>query len=218
MKEKYFSDDNIDLESHEMIEEVKYYSGMRLFKPDVDHMGLVVVDMQNYFLDPEQHAFIPSGPVIKDNIIKIMKACHNRGIPVFITRHINTKDDAAMMGIRWHEIILKEDPRSEIDKDILEAGGTELIKSQFDAFYKTDLEERLRNAGVKQIILVGVMTNVCCETTARVAFIKGFDVVMPVDATAAYNYEFHLATFLNMSYLFSRPIITNTLLDHLKNA
>jgi nicotinamidase-related amidase len=62
------------------------------------------------------------------------------------------------------------------------------------------------------------MTNMCCETTARSAFVKGFDVVMPVDATAAYNYEFHLATFLNLAYMFSRPIKTKTLIDSLSNA
>ena len=62
------------------------------------------------------------------------------------------------------------------------------------------------------------MTNLCCETTARSAFIRGFDVIMPVDATAAYNYEFHLATFLNLAYMFTRPVKTESLVGMLKNA
>lgn len=215
MKEKYFSGDTIDLESQEMIEEVKYYSGMRTYKTDVKHMALLVIDMQNYFLNDTEHAYVPSAPVIMPNVLKIMKVCKGLGIPMILTRHFNTVDDSGLMGIRWHEMIKEGDPRSEIHEDIAKAGEGEkvLIKSQFDAFHNTDLERQLRDTGVKQIIMTGLMTNVCCETTARSAFVKGFNVIMPVDATAAYNYEFHLATFLNMAYLFSRPVTTKTLIE-----
>lgn len=218
MKEKYFTAENIDQESNEMIEEVKYYSGMRMFKPDSGRIALLVVDMQRYFLDPAEHAFVPSAPVILPNVLKIMQACHAMKMPVILTRHLNNKDNAGMMGIRWHELINEKDPRSNILEDIAAMGGKVLKKSQFDAFYETDLEQQLLHAGVKQLIITGLMTNLCCESTARSAFVKGFDVVMPVDATAAYNYEFHLATFLNLAYLFSRPVKTSTLLDLLNDA
>jgi bifunctional isochorismate lyase/aryl carrier protein len=212
MKEKYFTVDTILEESHAMIEEVKYYSGARLFNTDVKHMALMVVDMQNYFLTPDEHAFVPSAPAIMPNILNLMEICNGFGMPVILTRHLNNKDDAGLMGIRWHEVIRKEDPRSEIHKDIEEIGGEVLHKSQFDAFHDTNLEKRLNAAGVKQIIMTGVMTNLCCETTARSAFVKGFEVILPVDATAAYNYEFHLATFLNMAYMFSCPVTTKELI------
>ena len=218
MKEKYFTAENIDQESNEMIEEVKYYSGMRMFKPDHGHMALLVLDMQRYFLDTDEHAFVPSAPVVIPNIKSIMKSCRGKNIPIIMTRHINTEDDAGMMGVRWHEIIKEKDPRSRIIDGIGETGENVMNKGQFDAFYGTDLEKQLRDAGIRQLIITGVMTNLCCESTARSAFIKGFDVVMPVDATAAYNYEFHLATFLNLAYLFSRPVKTATLIEHINNA
>jgi nicotinamidase-related amidase len=201
-----------------MIEEVKYYAGSREYKTDVRHMALLVVDMQNYFLDPEEHAYIPSAPTILPNILKLMDASKALGIPVILTRHLNTLQNAGMMGKRWTELIREQDPRSELNEKILEAGGEVMHKSQFDAFHNTQLEKRLRAAEVKQIIMAGVMTNMCCETTARSAFIRGFEVIMPVDATAAYNYEFHLATFLNMSYMFSAPINTATLIDMMNEA
>ncbi len=218
MKEKYFTAENIDQESKEMIEEVKYYSGMRMFKPDHGHMALLVIDMQNYFLNPDEHAFVPSGPEVIPNIIKIMAACREKEVPVILTRHINTDEDAGMMGMRWHELIKEGDPRSKIVESIASIGGDELKKSQFDCFYGTELEQKLKDAGIKQLIITGVMTNLCVESTSRSAFIKGFDVVMPVDATAAYNYEFHLATFLNYAYMFSRPVLTQALIDSIKNA
>ncbi|HSG67062.1 MAG TPA: isochorismatase family protein [Bacteroidales bacterium] len=212
MKEKYFTADSIEEESSALIEEVKYYAGKRIFKTDIKHMALLVVDMQNYFLDSEEHAFIPSAPVILPNVIKLMEICKDHGVPTILTRHINTRNDAGLMGIRWHEVIRDEDPRSHLHKDIAAIGGEVMVKSQFDAFHNTQLEKRLKAAGVKQIIITGVMTNMCCETTARSAFVKGFEVIMPVDATAAYNYEFHLATFLNMAYMFSTPLTTRDLI------
>jgi isochorismate hydrolase len=218
MKEKYFTEESIDRESDEMIEEVRNYSGMRMFKPDRGRMALLVVDMQHYFLDPDEHAFIPSAPTVMPNIIEIMRSCRKQDIPLICTRHINNDENAGMMGVRWHELIRKGDPRSIIHPDILAEDCQVLEKSQFDAFYNTGLEEQLRDAGIRQLIITGVMTNLCCETTARSAFLRGFDVVMPVDATAAYNYEFHLATFLNLSYLFARPVKTKKLLELLENA
>lgn len=215
MKEKYFTVETIDEESNAMIEEVKYYSGSRVFKTDVKHMALMVVDMQNYFLNPEEHAFVPSSPVILPNILKLMEVCTAYGMPVILTRHVNTRADSGLMGIRWHEVIKEEDPLSNIHEDIEKIGGEVLNKSQFDAFHDTNLEKRLKAAGVKQIIMTGVMTNLCIESTARSAFVKGFEAIIPVDATAAYNYEFHLATFLNMAYIFSRPVKTDDLIKQM---
>lgn len=218
MKEKYFTEENIAHESNEMIEEVKYYSGQRQYSIDVKQTALLVIDMQNYFLNPEEHAFIPSAPVVLPNIIKLMEVCKSVAMPIIMTRHVNTMSNAGMMAVRWQELIREEDPRSEIHKDVVDIGGEELKKNQFDAFHDTQLEKRLQAAGVKQIIMTGVMTNLCCETTSRSAFVKGFEVIMPVDATAAYNYEFHLATFLNMAYLFSTPITTEALIKLINEA
>ncbi len=218
MKEEYFTDENIGSESDEMIDEVRNYAGMRLFKPDTDHMALLVIDMQNYFLNPDEHAYVPSAPAILPNVLKLMRTCHDLSVPVFLTRHVNTDKNAGMMSVRWQEMIRESDRRSELHIDILAAGGREIRKSQFDAFYNTPLEEELRKAEVTQIIIAGVMTNLCCETTARSAFVRGFEVVMPVDATAAYNYEFHLATFLNLAYLFTRPVKTKALIEAMHEA
>lgn len=218
MKEKYFTKENIDQECNEMIEEVKYYSGMRIFKPDHGHMALMVVDMQNYFLDPDEHAFVPSGPVVIPNIQLIMNACRDSNIPIICTQHVNTTEDAGMMGIRWHELIREKDARSAICKDIPVKDATVIKKPQFDAFFNTELEQLLREKGIKQLIITGVMTNLCVESTARSAFARGFDVIIPVDATAAYNYEFHLATFLNYAYMFSRPVKTADLIEQIQHA
>jgi bifunctional isochorismate lyase/aryl carrier protein len=44
------------------------------------------------------------------------------------------------------------------------------------------------------------MTHLCCETTARAAFVRGFDVFFLVDGTATYNQDYHQATLLNLAH------------------
>jgi bifunctional isochorismate lyase/aryl carrier protein len=55
------------------------------------------------------------------------------------------------------------------------------------------------------------MTNICCETTARSAFVRGFEVFFAIDGTATYSEEHHLATIMNFSYGFVIPILLDEL-------
>ncbi|KAM0923587.1 hypothetical protein ACQ4PT_005428 [Festuca glaucescens] len=67
----------------------------------------------------------------------------------------------------------------------------------------TGLEETLRGMGVDEVIVAGVMTNLCCETTARDAFVRGFRVFFSADATATASRDLHEATLVNMAYGFA---------------
>lgn len=86
-------------------------------------------------------------------------------------------------------------------------------KNTYSAFGKTDLEERLVDLGVKEVIVSGVMTNLCCETTAREAFVRGFRVFFSADATATVNEELHEATLKNMAYGFAYLVDCQRLRD-----
>ena len=76
-------------------------------------------------------------------------------------------------------------------------------KNTYSAFRKTGLEEKLVEMGVKEVIVTGVMTNLCCETTAREAFVRGFRVFFSTDATATSDDDLHEATLKNMAYGFA---------------
>ncbi len=60
-----------------------------------------------------------------------------------------------------------------------------------------------------------VLTNLCCETAAREAFVRDFDVFFAIDATAAYNEEMHLATLMNFAYGFATPVTTYSIVQAL---
>ena len=58
-------------------------------------------------------------------------------------------------------------------------------------------------------MIAGVLTHLCCETTARSAFVRGFKVFFTVDGTATYYEDFHRATLLNLSHGFAVPVLVD---------
>ena len=216
MKEQYFTKDNISMKSLDIKNTVLKYSRKNELLLSKEKAVLIVTDMQDFFLKPESHAFIPSAEAIINNINILIKTCEKFNIPVILTQHINNKENAGMMDIRWNDIITEDNPLSQISDKIICTDPVVFKKTQYDAFYKTGLENFLRKHNKTQIIICGVMTNLCCETTARSAFVRGFEVLMPIDTTAAYNFNFHLGTIQNLSYGFCEPILSNEIIRAIK--
>ena len=165
--------------------------------------ALLVVDMQGYFLEPASHAYLPSAADIVPGLVSLSRAFWESGLPVIFTRHLNTEEDAGSLGVWWNDLIRVEDPLSEITSALDTSIGIVLEKSQYDAFHGTSLEDTLRERGVERVVVTGVATHLCCETTARAAFVRGFEVTFPVDGTATYDEHHHLATILNLAHGFA---------------
>ena len=171
--------------------------------------ALLVLDMQDYFLAPESHAFILSAPPILQLIQKLIDFFSYRGMPIIYTQHINTENDAGMMGNWWQDLILESSPLSQITDQLTLIDKDVIQKSQYDAFYQTNLKEQIIKQDVTDVVITGVMTHLCCETTARSAFVNGFKVWFTVDGTATYNEDFHMATLTNLSHGFVTPLLVN---------
>ena len=118
----------------------------------------------------------------------------------------------------WAELITPENPNSQIVPDFDQTMGVVIVKTQYDAFYKTDLESILRGQGVAQVVICGLMTHLCCETTARSAFVRGFEVFFPIDGTATYNESFHMASLHNLAHGFATPVLLKEILSAVSEA
>jgi len=114
----------------------------------------------------------------------------------------------------WDEIITTENEYYKLSKQIYPPGSPIVIKTQYDAFYKTNLKKILNKYRIKQVLITGVMTNLCCETTARSAFVQGFKVFFVVDGTCTQNEMMHRATLINLSYGFAIPVLTEEILTN----
>jgi len=200
VKESYLTSRSFLREAEEL---VSWSEGLERGSFTPGATALLVVDMQGYFLEPASHAYLPSAADIVPGLVSLSRAFWESGLPVIFTRHLNTEEDAGSLGVWWNDLIRVEDPLSEITSALDTSIGTVLEKSQYDAFHGTDLEDTLRERGVERVVVTGVATHLCCETTARAAFVRGFEVTFPVDGTATYDEHHHLATILNLAHGFA---------------
>jgi isochorismate hydrolase len=217
-KESYFTAENIDCKATEISQSLPTYGQKPRIPFSLQNSALLVLDMQRYFLEPGSHAYIPSAKAILPGIQALVQAYSDLGLPIIFTRHINTSQDSGVMERWWRDLIRANTPLSEIDAELDISKGIVVRKSQYDAFYQTTLEEILHNQLVRQVVISGVMTHLCCETTARSAFVRGFGVFFLIDGTATYNAEFHRASLLNLAHGFAILSRVNEILTEAHNA
>lgn len=120
------------------------------------------------------------------------------------------------MAVWWRELLSADNPLSRIDPRLEIKNGITISKTRYDAFLDSPLEKLLREMNVRQLVICGVMTHLCCETTARSAFMRGFQVFFPVDGTATYNEAFHRASLLNLAHGFATPVLVQDILTSLE--
>ncbi len=181
--------------------------------------SLIVIDMQRYFLEPDAPAFIKAGPAIVKNILKLLKAFRDAELPIFYTRHAHERDETTSQMSRWWNDKLPRNGNrdSEIIDEIQPHDDEPIItKTKYSALEKTDLEDKLLEMKVGELVLCGVTTNLCVETTARHAFTRDFQPIVVEDAVAAKSDEYHRASILNLSYGFARIIKTDSMVEEIR--
>lgn len=203
MKERYFTEENLAKKAQEMLLQLKPEIRTRCNQVSPEKSALLVLDMQDYFLQPAAHAYIPSAEAILPRINSLVQAYNSLSLPIFFTRHLNQPQNARQMAIWWQDLISASNPLSRITAMLDTSAGEVIIKSQYDAFFETNLDVLLRKRGVSQVVIGGVMTHLCCETTARSAFMHGYEVFFLIDGTATYHETFHRATLLNLGHGFA---------------
>ena len=207
-RELYFAPESIRQKSRAMLDSLTALRSRHadiFFRPE--RAALLVLDMQDYFLRPGLHAFVPSALAILPNVQMLVDAFYATNRLVIFTRQINTDADAGMMSRWWRDVIRIDSPDSAVYGSFDTTKGIIIEKNQYDAFHNTELESVLRGRGVEQVVVTGLMTHLCCETTARSAFVRGFEVFFCVDGTATYTEEAHCASLLNLSHGFAVPVM-----------
>ncbi len=183
----------------------------RLKKP-----ALVVVDMQRYFLDPEADAFLKDGPAIVGNVKRILNTFRKKGLPVIFTRHAHKKGEpTGQMGRWWNDKLPWDgEAGSEIVSALEPLGGEMVVtKARYSAFERTAAAPYLKGRGVETVVICGVMTHLCVETSARHAFLLDLEPVVVSDACATQSKEHHEASLLNLAHGFAHIVDTKTLLS-----
>lgn len=153
--------------------------------------ALLVIDVQREYFDPEGPAYVPAGADALPNVIALVDAFRSRSLPVVFVQHLHRADgsDVGRMG----DFGSPDDPPSFVEGtarvellDELRVGADDIVvrKRRYNSFHGTDLESVLRTLGVRSVVITGLMTSFCCETTARDAHGRDYEVLFVADANA----------------------------------
>lgn len=189
-----------------------------------ERTALLNIDMQNCFVEGSPIA-APGGLAILPRINKLATACRAAGIQV-IHASIVTRRDGSNLGVMAQfspparEGILHKGSFSAALHSGLEIDPRDILidKPRFGAFYGTDLELILRNRGIDTLIISGVATNVCCETTAREAAVRDFKVFFLSDGTATADMngvpaaELQRVTCATLGFLFAQVLTVDEMI------
>ncbi|MEU9057684.1 cysteine hydrolase family protein [Streptomyces sp. NPDC048430] len=148
-----------------------------------ENAALVVVDVQQGF--EEEYWGPRDNPEADRNIAALIDAWQATGRPVVFVRHDSPKEDSPLRE-GYSGNAFKEYVEERRGKGL----GPELFltKSVNSAFYGTpDLDAWLRETGVRQIVVAGIQTNMCAETTARMGGNLGYEVLFALDATYTFD-------------------------------
>lgn len=139
-------------------------------------IGLILIDIQNdYFKGGKYELFEPEQAALQAK--KILGFFREHQLPVFHVRHINTRPGASFflpdtVGADFHETL-----KPFVGEDII-------IKHRPDSFQDTDLKEKLDLKNIDALIICGMMTHMCIDTTVRRANNYGYSVTLIEDACA----------------------------------
>jgi nicotinamidase-related amidase len=146
-------------------------------------LALIVIDMQN--------EFAPMAKPILAEVNATIVSARRAGIPVIFTQHGHPNPEADVKTsvlVRWWGVngsIRKGSHNWELLSN-LDVASNEIIldeKTTYDAFYQTRLKSLLDEQNIDTVIISGVLTQFCCETTARSAFVHNYDVIFLSDGT-----------------------------------
>lgn len=217
MTQPYITTETLEKKTKEWLEKIAPFNQHRM-KLDVNHACLLVIDMQKFFLDPDSPTYTCGGKAILPNVKKTIEGFRKAGRPVIYTKHVHHPDklDAGIMGWWWDGMCVEGSPESDIVEELYPRKNEKVIlKHRYSTFYNTDLETVLRCMNIKDIVITGIMTGMCCESTARDAYYRDYRVFFPADGTGAINEEMHLASLLNLGFGFAYVTTVGNILSQL---
>lgn len=199
---KYTSFETLDVQTAQWLAEVRASVAPRPhLAVEPASCALLVIDLLNYFAHPTGRAFLPAAPAIVSRVGLLLNAWRSFGGTVAFTQHCHTgQGDLGMLGRFFSDFIRCGEPEASILNELSPNPGEAVFtKTTYDAFMGTELDSFLDAREMRQVLVVGVLTHMCCETTARSAFCRGYEVYVPADATASSNEERHLQSLKAMA-------------------
>ncbi|MEA2332868.1 MAG: biuret amidohydrolase [Thermoleophilaceae bacterium] len=186
---------------------------IRVPEPEIDYSraALIVIDLQNSFArrdcglfvrlreiglaDEAEYAISRIEQVVVPNVNRLVRAFRARSAPIVFARSASVRGDGSDQTARHRAqglVCAEWSHEAQILSELeVVPGDVVLTKSGSGCFTSTNLSHMLRNMGVQTVVLTGMWTNSCVETTARHAGDLDYNVVLVEDACVAMSPENH---------------------------
>jgi len=139
--------------------------------------ALLVIDVQRGFDDPMWGT--RNNPEMEENILSLLQKFREKNLPVYHVKHNSRNPDSPLHP--KNEGNRLKDGFDPLDDEVF------VTKKVNSAFMGTFLDEELQADAIHELVIVGLTTDHCVSTTARMAANLGYQVTIPTDATATFN-------------------------------
>ena len=135
-------------------------------------VALLIIDVQTAFYDKNSSDYAYRGEELLSNINKVASKARKHGVPIIYVQHDGGRGDTLEPGT----------PGWPIHPDIAPLDGEIIIRKPTpDSFYKTKLENELKARGIKKLVIMGIQSDWCVDTTVRRAYSLEYDVTVVED-------------------------------------
>ncbi|MFK4467036.1 cysteine hydrolase family protein [Bacillus sp. RC252] len=180
----------------------------------LNQAALIIIDVQEAFNLP--YWGVRNNLLAEENMKSLLEEWRKRKLPVFHIQHVNKENVQSMFYQHAETVNFKEEVQPMPDEIIIQ-------KSVNSAFIGTNLEEQLRQQKCNTVVIVGLTTSHCVETTTRMAGNLGFTTYLVSDATATFNRkgldgteysaeDIHNMTLVNLHDEFAKIVTTEGVL------
>jgi ureidoacrylate peracid hydrolase len=196
---------------------------------DPQHTALVIIDMQNAYLAENHPGFAKHGVDIIAKVNDLAFAFRRAGSRVIWIR--NTIDKEGDRAWPTYSELRTAEARSRMEVALAKGSEGQAIspnmsfepddlivdKYRYSAFIRgsSDIEQHLRALAVDTLIIGGVLTNVCCESTARDAMMLNYRVAMAAEATAAHTDLEYNGSLASILFAFGDVMTNDEILERL---
>lgn len=191
---------------------------------DPSKTAFLVIDMQNDYCHKEgslakQGLDVSGVGDMVPHLMHLIDQAEMYHVPVIYVRTIHEKSTDSsswihrMRGKSQADLCRKGTWGSEFYKLVPEEEDIIVTKHRYSAFIHTKLDSVLHTLNVRNLLMAGVSTNVCVESTARDGFMLDYNVVLLSDCTAAFTKEAYLMTLTNISQFFGTVAASTEVID-----
>ena len=177
--------------------------------------ALIVIDMQNAFCHPDGSLYAPGSRDVLDPIRELIEQVRTHDVPVVFTRDVHPPEQFEDTHYydefdRWGEHVLPGTWGAQLHEELpVEEGDHVVEKHTYDAFDRTELAGYLDARGIKDLMMVGTLANVCVLHTAGSAGLRDFRPILVEEGIGAIESEHKTYALEHAEWLFGEVASTD---------